>query len=393
MKKFKHLFIIISLCFITLFVGCSNVSIKHHETSDTNNTTTDSDKKTPLTETFYTDNETTYTDNIKNVDLETLYEKCKKATVTIELYTTYTKQGIGNSTILYSSGSGVITNESENYLYIYTNAHVITVDSKTQKYTIEVILSDYSRYEATAIACDNNEDVAIIRINKPSDSNSYMVAALADSSSTSPGEAVFAIGSPLGIDYASTITTGIVSAVNVAVESDNNSNGTNTTMYLLQTDTAINPGNSGGALFNNNGEVIGINTLKILESESGTSVDGMGFAIPINHFKLVANTIINGDTYSRPQLGISAVGIATLSLQSREKLGITIQNGIYISEVSNSDNTLKANTIITHINSVKVYTFSSLTSELYKYKSGDTVSITYCYVDGSNSNTINITLI
>ena len=384
MKMAKGLFII-PMC-LALLSGCGDIEIKYYKSNNTSpNQPSQQDKKV---EDFFDNSQTTYTDNVTSKTLGDLYETCKKATVTIETYVTYTKQGLTQSTTLYSSGSGFIAKESENYLYIYTNAHVIDVEaSSIQSIEIEVILNDYTRYKASKIASDRDEDVAIISIEKPN-SNNFLVASLADSSKINPGDTVFAIGSPLGLEYASTITTGIISGVNVAV----NENEDSQTMYLLQTDTAINPGNSGGPLFNLNGEVVGVNTLKILESESGVAVEGMGFSIPMNHFNIVANTIINGNTYSRPLLGIQAAAVASLSLETRETYKITIQHGLYIVSVENKDSNLVANTIITHINNQQVYTFSDFASELYNYKKGDSISIAYCNVDGTNTQTITVVL-
>ena len=383
MKKSKILFLI-PLC-ISLLAGC-NLKIDKY-TPNQNDSSSSSDKKV---EDFFKNPQTTYTDNITSITLQTLYETCKKATVTIEIYTTDNN----SSSALYSSGSGFIAKESENYLYIYTNAHVISVSNSSSIKSVEteVILSDYSRYKATVISSDANEDVAVIRINKPSHSN-YLVASLGDNRELKIGDSVFAIGSPLGLDYASTLTQGVISGINVKNETDNNDDGVYTTMYLIQTDTALNPGNSGGPLFNYKGEVIGINTLKITESKSETPVEGMSFAIPINHFQIVANTLIDGKTYTRPTIGISVASVASLSLEQRKQDNITYQYGLYIDEVTNSNSGLKPNTIITHINDIKVYNFSDFASELYNYKAGDSVRITYCDVDGSNPTTITVTLI
>lgn len=390
MKKNKALFMI-PMC-LALLTGCSNIDIKYYQSNKGSSTSQPSQDNTNFVEDYFDNSETTYTDNVTSIALETLYETCKKATVTIETYVTYTKQGITSSTSLYSTGSGFIAKESENYLYIYTNAHVINVSKSVLSIETEVILSDYTRYSATVVASDSQEDVAIIRIDKPT-TNNYLVASLADSSEVNTGEMVFAIGSPLGLDYASTLTTGVVSGVNVVNDVDSDEDGNEITMYLLQTDTAINPGNSGGPLFNYKGEVVGVNTLKILQSDSGIDVEGIGFAIPINHFNLVAETIKNGSTYTRPKIGIATASISSMPLSLREDYGITVQNGLYISEVTNTSSNLKTNTIITHINNKPIYTFSDFASELYNYKIGDTVSITYCSITGSNSTNVVVTLI
>ncbi len=385
MKKLKLLFMM-PLC-ASLLSGC-NIQITKYEPGQ-NNTITQPSISDKI-EAFFQNPQTTYTDNITSITLQTLYETCKKSTVTIEIYTTNSNDVAS----LHSSGSGVVVKESENYLYIYTNAHVISVknSSTIKNVETEVILSDYSRYKAIVVASDVNEDVAIIRIDKPATSN-YLVASIGDSNEVKPGETVFAIGSPLGLEYASTITQGIISGVNIKEDVDNDKDGSSTTMYLLQTDAALNPGNSGGALFNYKGELIGINTLKLMTSKGGLDVEGMSFAIPINHFELVASTLMNDEIYSRPKIGISTISIATISLAQKKEYEINYSYGLYIDGVTNPNSNLKEKTIITHINNKEVYTFSDLSIELYKYKTGDTVSITYCDLNGNNHVTVNVTLI
>jgi serine protease Do len=390
-KKTKGLFLI-PMC-LALLTGCSNIDIRYYQSSESSSIPNPTQNNTQNIEDFFEDSATTYTENITSKTLETLYETCKKSTVTIETYVTYTRQGVSTTTSLYSSGSGFIAKESENYLYIYTNAHVTSVSSSMSiSISIEVILSDYTRYSGTVIASDGDEDVSIVRIDKPKEDN-YLVAALADSSEVKVGESVFAIGSPLGLSYASTLTSGVVSGVDVAKETDDNEDGNTTTMYLIQTDTAINPGNSGGPLFNYNGEVIGVNTLKIFQSDSKVDVEGMGFAIPINHFNLVAETIMDGGTYTRPQIGVTYKNVSSMSLSEREKYGINVQNGLYISSVTNSSSNLVRNTIITNVNDNAIYTLSDFAKELYSYNVGDTIQVTYCDLDGNNSTTVTVTLI
>ena len=385
LKMKKKSLLLVPMC-LALLSGCSNISIRYYDS--VNNETTEQN----TLETFFDNSITTYTDNQTTKTLETLYETCKKSVVTIQTYVTYTSRWGQVTSGLYSSGSGFIIAETENYLYIYNNAHVITVSESVDSVEVEAILSDYSRYSVTIIASDSQEDVAVIRIDKP-DSSHYLVAALGDSDTINPGESVFAIGSPLGIDYASTITSGIISGKNVTTGNSSNSDGRDSSSYLLQTDAAINPGNSGGPLFNYNGEVIGVNSLKILQSSSGVDIEGIGFAIPINHFKIVANTIINGETYIRPKIGITASSVANLSITTREKYGITIQNGIYVSEVSNTTITQLKGKIITHINNQYIYNYTDFASELYNHKPGEQIEITYCDVNGSNPATLTITLI
>lgn len=187
-----------------------------------------------------------------------------------------------------SVGSGVIINKSDNEIDILTNYHVIE-DAKT----LTVTLADNSNVEANVKGTDQNRDLAIISI-KASDCSSdtlksIAVATMGSSSSLQVGEQVVAIGNALG--YGQSVTTGIVSATNRSVSTDSSSDSTQT---YIQTDAAINPGNSGGALLNMQGELIGINSAKL----SDTDVEGMGYAIPISDVQDSIKTMLEGKNVS-----------------------------------------------------------------------------------------------
>lgn len=191
-----------------------------------------------------------------------------------------------------SAGSGIIVSEDDDYVYIVTNNHV--VEDAT---TLTVQFSDDSTVEAQIQGTDADDDLAVVKVAKSdiSDStlNTIKVATLGDSDSLSVGDDVIAIGNALG--YGQSVTTGVVSALNRQVEAEDESTGTTTTTSgLIQTDAAINPGNSGGALLDSDGNVIGINSSKF----SSTSVEGMGFAIPINTAKSVISDLIKNGTTS-----------------------------------------------------------------------------------------------
>lgn len=192
-----------------------------------------------------------------------------------------------------SAGSGIIVSEDDDYVYIVTNNHV--VENAT---TLTVQFSDDSTAEAQIQGTDSADDLAVVKVAKSDISsdtlNTIKVATLGDSDKLSVGDDVIAIGNALG--YGQSVTTGVVSALNRQVEAQDESTGTTTTTTgLIQTDAAINPGNSGGALLDSDGNVIGINSSKF----SSTSVEGMGFAIPINTAKSVISDLIkNGTTDS-----------------------------------------------------------------------------------------------
>lgn len=208
-----------------------------------------------------------------------------------------------------SSGSGIILNGDG---YIATNNHVIENASN-----LVVILSDGTQYDAKVIGTDPRTDLAVIKI-EPNQELTYAV--LGDSSQLRTGENAIAIGNPLGMEFAGTVTKGVISALNRTITVENKQ------LTLIQTDAAINPGNSGGALVNAYGEVIGINTVKI----SSEATEGLGFAIPINEAKpILDDLILNGYVQGRPLIGISGRAITE---QIHQVYGYPL--GVYVVEVS-----------------------------------------------------------
>ena len=194
------------------------------------------------------------------------------------------------SSIVTAEGSGVIISEDG---YILTNNHIINSSSSSSYYEIGkankitvYLYNDETTYEGTIVGTDEQTDLAVIKIDK----TGLTVAELGDSDSIQVGEFAMAIGNPLGMQ--SSVSSGMISAVNRSVTSDG------VAYKLIQTDAAINSGNSGGALVNSKGQVIGINTLKI----SGSGVEGMGFAIPINSTKDIYNQLIQYNKVKRPYL-------------------------------------------------------------------------------------------
>ncbi|HFM7601354.1 TPA: S1C family serine protease, partial [Enterococcus faecium] len=176
----------------------------------------------------------------------------------------------------YSEGSGVIYKKDGNTAYVVTNNHV--VDGQQG---LEVLMKDGTKVKAELVGTDAYSDLAVLKINSD---KVETVASFGDSSALKVGEPAIAIGSPLGSEYANSVTSGIISSLNRQVTSTNESNET-VNINAIQTDAAINPGNSGGPLVNIEGQVIGINSSKIAstsESTSNVSVEGMGFAIPSN---------------------------------------------------------------------------------------------------------------
>ncbi len=252
------------------------------------------------------------------------------------------------------SGSGIIISSDG---YVVTNNHVIE-NAKS----IAVTLNTGEEYSATLVGTDAKTDLAVLKIS----ANDLTVASLGDSSVCAAGELAVAIGNPLGQELAGTVTVGVISAVNRTIQADD---GTN--MVLLQTDAAINPGNSGGALVNGYGEVVGINTMKF----SGSGVEGIGFAIPINTAKpIIADLIANGYVKGRPLIGISLREISSELAAVND-----MPAGLYVADVSKGGAAEKAGIqkgdIIVAVQDKIVESAKEVNEIRDKYVAGDTIKI------------------
>lgn len=223
---------------------------------------------------------------------------------------------LGNSTAK-AEGSGIIISEDG---YILTNNHIVNSSSNNSYYEIEkankvsvYLYNDETEYSATIVGTDEQTDLAVIKIDK----TGLTAAQLGDSSQVKVGEFSMAIGNPLGMQ--SSVTAGIISAVDRNVTDSDGKSYT-----LIQTDAAINSGNSGGALVNAQGQVIGINTLKL----SGTGIEGMGFAIPINSTKEIYEQLIRYSKVKRPYMGITGLDLDQKTAEAN-KLVV----GIYVKDI------------------------------------------------------------
>ncbi len=222
-------------------------------------------------------------------------------------------------------GSGVIYKTDGDSSYVVTNNHVIEGSD-----AIEVLMKDGTKVEAELVGADSWTDLAVLKI---SSENVTTVAEFGDSDLLNVGEPAIAIGSPLGTNYASSVTSGIISAKNRSVPADIDGDGAaDWEMTAIQTDAAINPGNSGGALVNIAGQVIGINSMKI----SSDTVEGMGFAIPSNDVvEIIAELEANGEVV-RPVLGISLLDLSQISEQQQSavlKLPDDVNSGVVVAQV------------------------------------------------------------
>jgi|GEM_PF-161141 len=291
--------------------------------------------------------------------------KCKPSSVGIEVSATshsyfgsYKTSGVGSGFILTENG------------YIATNNHVIEGAEE-----ITVMLDDGTRHKAEIIGADSVTDLAVIKI----EAEGLIPMEIGDSDLMRVGDSVIAIGTPAGIEFAGTVTDGIVSAVNRPVEVQG-SNGYTKTMTLMQTNAAINPGNSGGPLINNKGQVIGINTLKLTEE-----YEGIGFSIPINSATTIFNQLIkDGKVTDYEQsfvTGTGAIGITNyFEVTEEESKYYGIPVGVMVIQLKPGSASqaagLKRGDIITGFNGQKVTTVAEINKLKSSFKAGDEVTLT-----------------
>ncbi|WP_163117443.1 serine protease HtrA [Bacillus subtilis] len=268
------------------------------------------------------------------------------------------------------SGSGVIFKKENGKAYIITNNHVVEGAS-----SLKVSLYDGTEVTAKLVGSDSLTDLAVLQI---SDDHVTKVANFGDSSDLRTGETVIAIGDPLGKDLSRTVTQGIVSGVDRTVSMSTSAG--ETSINVIQTDAAINPGNSGGPLLNTDGKIVGINSMKISEDD----VEGIGFAIPSNDVKPIAEELLSKGQIERPYIGVSMLDLEQVPQNYQEGtlglFGSQLNKGVYIREVASGSPAekagLKAEDIIIGLKGTEIDTGSELRNILYKdAKIGDTVEV------------------
>ncbi|WP_455646975.1 S1C family serine protease [Leuconostoc sp.] len=275
-----------------------------------------------------------------------------------------------------SEGSGVIYKKSGDAAYVVTNNHVINGAAQ-----IQVMLHDGQKVTATLVGKDAMTDLAVLKIAAD---KVTPTAAFGDSNKIQVGQKVLAIGSPLGSQYASSVTEGIISAKKRLVESSSEDGQNYGGSTVIQTDAAINPGNSGGPLINFAGQVIGINSMKLSSSASGTSVEGMGFAIPSNQVVDIVNKLVKYGQVTRPAIGIGLVELSAVTVDDQKsllKIPDTVKGGVVVMSLTPNGPAAKAGIqkydVITGIDGKTVTGQADLREELYKHDLNDTVTITY----------------
>ena len=285
-----------------------------------------------------------------------------------------------------ASGSGIIIGENEQELLIVTNNHV--VDSTEQLY---VQFIDGETVEAQVKGTDASADLAVVAVKLDTIANStkqeICIARMGDSDSLKIGEPAIAIGNALG--YGQSVTTGVISALNRKIENSNSEEGTS----LIQTDAAINPGNSGGALLNMRGEVIGINSNKI----GGSSIEGMGYAIPISTARPIIEDLMERQTrtkYSEEERGY--LGISCINVTSDLSENFSMPQGIFVAQVYSGTGAeaagLVRGNIVVAFDGVTIQNQEELTKQMQYYKAGESVEITIMVNSANGYQQKNVTV-
>ena len=286
-----------------------------------------------------------------------------------------------NTEQVNSEGSGVIYKKEGESAYLVTNTHVINGAKK-----VDIRLADGTKVPGEIVGSDTYSDIAVVKISSEKVST---VAEFGDSSKLAVGETAIAVGSPLGSEYANTVTQGIVSSLNrhVSLKAED---GQAISTNAIQTDTAINPGNSGGPLINIQGQVIGITSSKIA-SNGGTSVEGLGFAIPANDVINIIKQLEKDGKVTRPALGIHMVNLTNLSTADLQKLKLpdNVTSGVAVRSVQKNmpaNGHLQQYDVITKVDDTKISSTTELQNALYSHSIGDEMTVTY-YRNGKEEKT------
>ena len=373
-KKLGQLLLVILISFFSGVLGTfTTLQLSQKQNSGTTTTTTVS--KTAVK------NENSTTQAV---------DKVKDAVVSVITYSSNSQNSLlgpdetdtdTNAEQVYSEGSGVIYKKEGDTAYLVTNTHVINGAKK-----VDIRLADGTKVPGEIVGSDTYSDIAVVKIAADKVTT---VAEFGDSSQLTVGETAIAIGSPLGSEYANTVTQGIVSSLNrnVSLKSED---GQAISTNAIQTDTAINPGNSGGPLINIQGQVIGITSSKI-SSNGGTSVEGLGFAIPANDVINIIKQLEKDGKVTRPALGIHMVNLSNLSTTDLQKLKLpgNVTSGVAVRSVQKNmpaNGHLQQYDVITKIDDKAISSTTELQSALYSHSIGDSMTVTY-YRDGKEETT------
>lgn len=280
------------------------------------------------------------------------------------------------------TGSGAVYKVENDTAYVFTNQHVIDGSD-----SVEVMFADGNRVEAEIIGEDIWTDLAVLAVDA---SHASAVAEFGDSENLTVGEPAIAIGSPLGTEFASSVTSGIISGLERTIPVDTNFDGEmDWEMTAIQTDAAINPGNSGGPLVNIAGQIIGINSMKI----SSGVVEGMGFAIPSNDAVDIINELEEHGEVIRPVMGVGMVDLSMVSSQQRAAsldLPEEVTNGVVVAEVSQGSPAdeagLEPYDVIVAFDGEEVANGMELRQQIYETELNEEVEVEF-YRDGELETT------
>lgn len=387
--------IIVAVCVIAAIIGIA-VSMTSTSSDNSSKETTTSSSSSGVQ---IQDNagDVATSDNEGNYTVAGIAQNCIDSCVGITVYAESSPYsyfyGYGSSNNSGSSssdeqsvsgeGSGIIMLEDGGYTYIMTCAHVISDGS-----SFKVTLNNGDEYDATMVGYDNQTDIGVLKIS----ATGLKVAEFADSDSAVVGEQVVAIGCPGGLEFMNSVTSGYISAVARPVSSSIGYD-----QKCIQTDAAINPGNSGGALFNMQGQVIGVNSSKI----ASTEYEGMGFSVPSNTAVATANSLIKvGYVEGRAQIGITYTSIenysnATAILNALNELGFKDANGTMVINQVNSDSDLASKDVreydmIVAVNGETLTSSDIMTSTLADAKPGDTIKLTIARIENNQIKTFDV---
>ena len=374
LKKWGQLLLVILISFFSGILGTfTTLQLSQKQNSGTTTTTTVSKAA------------------VKNENSTTqAVDKVKDAVVSVITYSSNSQNSLlgpdetdtdTNAEQVYSEGSGVIYKKEGDTAYLVTNTHVINGAKK-----VDIRLADGTKVPGEIVGSDTYSDIAVVKIAADKVTT---VAEFGDSNQLTVGETAIAIGSPLGSEYANTVTQGIVSSLNrnVSLKSED---GQAISTNAIQTDTAINPGNSGGPLINIQGQVIGITSSKIA-SNGGTSVEGLGFAIPANDVINIIKQLEKDGKVTRPALGIHMVNLSNLSTTDLQKLKLpgNVTSGVAVRSVQKNmpaNGHLQQYDVITKIDDKAISSTTELQSALYSHSIGDEMTVTY-YRNGKEETT------
>ncbi len=365
-KKIIYLVLVFMIAGVAAFIGAAVGGVTVYRVMQISQPTITAEADTPLAEPI--SSLTTNTDSelvISSTDVQTATTQSVQlvgpSVVTVVGTVTYQMSPWGQTAEQTVSGSGFFISDEG---YILTNDHVVEdTDS------VKIILSDGTEQDATIVGTDIYSDIAVLK----TEGSVPAVATLGNSDLIDSGESVIAIGSPLG-EFMNTVTVGVVSAIGRTIDTGEGYQ----IESLIQTDAAINQGNSGGPLVNLAGEVIGINTLIVRNSNSGTVAEGLGFAIPSNTAAAIASQIIEKGYFARPYLGVT---VQTITPEIATMYRLPVEYGAYITQLHAdspaSQAGLQTDDIITSVGGIAIDAENSYFNILFRFSPGDEVTVEF----------------